>query len=144
MKPVSHGDYNSLSPISRHSLLTALWAMCVHVLCACVCIHSVCYGAFCSVVVRGLAGGTGLGVRNRASQPSTENVLPALSNIFSNTLHSFLTRTTTSAQTTLFSSPPLTHAVPQVAHKHPTVPLGLHLCVKILQCTFVASCVSSG
>lgn len=90
--------------LSRRSLLTAPWAMCVRV-------HTVrvCYGAFCSVVVLGLAGGTRLGVRSSASQPNAENVLPAPSNIFSNTLHSFLTCTTTSAQTTLsLSSPPLT------------------------------------
>lgn len=71
--------------------------------CTCVCVHRVCVcdGTFCSVVVLDPAGGLGLGVCSDTSQPNTENVLPALANIFSNTLHSFLTCTTTSAPTTL-------------------------------------------
>lgn len=109
--------------------------------CLCVCIQcSVCYATVCSVVVLGLAGGTGLGVRSSASQPNTENVLPAPSNIFSNTLHSFLTCTTTSAQTTL--SPPLTRAAPQVAHKHSIVPLGfLLMCKMFYNAPFCCPCI---
>lgn len=127
--------------LSRRSLLTAPWAMCVRV-------HTVrvCYGAFCSVVVLGLAGGTRLGVRSSASQPNAENVLPAPSNIFSNTLHSFLTCTTTSAQTTLSLSPLrlLPRAAPQVVHKRSIVPLGFYLCIKSFTMHLVAACASSG
>lgn len=89
---------NSPDLILLCSLLTAPWAMFV---CVCAQADTVCYEAFCSIVVLGPVGGTRLGVRNGASQPNTENVLPALSNIFSNTLHSFSTCTTTSARTTL-------------------------------------------
>lgn len=132
--------------ISLCSLLTGPWAMC----CVCVCACCVSYSAFCSVVVLGLAGGTGLGVRSDTSQPNTENVLPAPSNIFSNTLHSFLTRTTTSAHTTrspfrLF----LPRAAPQLVHKRSIVPLGfffgfLYLCINFFTMHLVAACASSG
>lgn len=89
---------NSPLPVSQRSLLTAPLAKCVYV-----CAHRVCVcdGTFCSAVVLGPAGGLRLGVCSDTSQPNTENVLPALTNIFSNTLHSFLTCTTTSAPTTL-------------------------------------------
>lgn len=112
---------NSPGPISRHSLLTAPWATCMCALCVCLCVQTVCvcYCAFCSTVVLDLAGGKRLGVCNNASQPNMENVLPASSNIFSNTLHSFLTCTTTSARTTLPHSLCLTPAALQVfSHTH--------------------------
>lgn len=66
----------------------------------CACSLRVSYGAFCSVVL-GLAGESRLGVSCSTCRPNIGNVLPVLTNIFSNTLHSFLTCTATSAQTAL-------------------------------------------
>lgn len=76
--------------------------MCVSM---CACSMRVCYGAFCSVVVLGLAGESRLGIYCSTCQPNIGNVLPVLTHIFSNTLHSFLTCTATSAQTTLLHAP---------------------------------------
>lgn len=139
MKLISH-RLNSPLPISRGSMLTALWDTCV-------CARTVCVycGTFCSVTEPGLDGGPRLGVCSDTFQPNTENVLPALANIFSNTLHSSLTCTTTSAKTTLLFLPPPIQAALRVAHKCSIVPLGFfHLCIKILTMHLIAACASSG
>lgn len=134
---------NSPGPISRHSLLTAPWATCMCVLCVSVRAYGLC------VLVRILFSCSTRPRRrkeawhlNNASQPNAENVLPVSSNIISNTVHSFLTCTTTSAQTTHSLCP--TPAALQVVHTYSIVPLWFYLCIKILQCTFFAACASSG
>ena len=108
------------------------------------CVHrrsGVCWAAFCSVVVLGRAGGTRLGVHSDTPQPNTENVLPALSNIFSNTLHSFLTCTTTSAQTALSLS--LLHSATRSQTLYCSFRF-FYLCIKSFTMHLVAACASSG